>query len=107
MEHYRTEYRDELFTDTGGVRANKGDKFLFNAGLPEKYRTENRSFSVWVKAIILKCEEDKVWLEKVQILEGFKSDSRAKTVEEHKDAITNRFRGNKPVRLTRSETYTN
>ena len=81
MEHYRTEYRDELFTDTGGIRANKGDKFLFNAGLPEKYQTENRSFSVWVKAIIRDCEEDKVWLEKVQILEGFRSDTWAKAVQ--------------------------
>ena len=64
MEHYRTDYRDELFTDTGGVKANKGDKYY--ARLPEKYQTENRSFSVWVKAIIRDCEEDKVWLEKVQ-----------------------------------------
>ena len=102
MEHYRTDYRDKLFTDTGGVKANKGDKFLYYARLPEKYQTENRSFSVWIKAIIRDCQGDKVWLEKVQILEGFRSDTRAKAVEEHKDAIINRFRGNKYLTLTKS-----
>ena len=105
MEHYRTEYKDELFTDTGGVRANKGDKILFNAGLPESQRNKNRSFPVWIKAIIQKSEEDQVWLEKVEVLGGFKSNSRVDIVDEHRDAITNRFRGNKPVRLTRSEMW--
>ena len=28
MEHYSTDERDELFTDTGGVKANKEDKVL-------------------------------------------------------------------------------
>ena len=31
MEHYRTDFRDELVTDTGEVKANKGDKFLYYA----------------------------------------------------------------------------
>ena len=105
MEHYRTEYRDELFTDTGGVRTNKGDKILFNAGLPENLLNKNRSFPVWIKAIIQKSSEDQVWLEKVEVLGGFKSKSRSDLVTEHTDAITNRFRGNRPVRLTRSETW--
>ena len=92
MEHYRTEYRDELFTDTGGVRTNKGDKILFNAGLPETLLNKNRSFPVWIKAIIQKSAEDQVWLEKVEVLGGFKSKSRSDLVTEHTDAITNRFR---------------
>ena len=105
MEHYRTEYREELFTDTGEVRASKGDKILFYAGLPENIQNKDRSFPVWVKAIVQKSGGDQVWLEKVEVLGGFKSKSRNDLVTEHKDAITNRFRGNKPVRLTRSETW--
>ena len=59
MEHYRTDYRDKLFTDTGGVKANKGDKFLYYARLPEKYQTENRSLSVWIKASLETARETK------------------------------------------------
>ena len=105
MEHYRTDYRDELFTDTGGVKANKGDKFLYYARLPEKCQTESRSFSVWMKAIIKNCQGNRVWLEKVQVLEGFRSEAKAKAVEEHKNSLINRFRGNKHLTLSKSEVW--
>ena len=51
MEHYSTDVRDELFTDTGGVKANKEDKVLDYARLPEKAQTKIRLSSVWVKAL--------------------------------------------------------
>ena len=98
MEHYRTEYRDELFTDTGGVRTNKGDKILFNAGLPVDLVDENRSFPVWIKATIKDTKGDQVWLDNVEVLKGFKSKRRNDLVIEHTNNIANRFRGNKPVR---------
>ena len=105
MEHYSTDFRDELFTDTGGVKANKGDKFLYYARLPEKCQTKSRSFSVWMKAIIKNCQGKRIWLEKVQVLEGFKSEAKAKAVEKHKNYLINRFRGNKHLTLSKSEVW--
>ena len=105
MEHYSTDFRDEFFTDTGGVKANKGDKFLYYARLPEEAQTKSRSFSVWMKAIIKNCQGKRVWLEKVQVLEGFRSEAKAKAVEEHKDSLINRFRGNKHLTLSKSEVW--
>ena len=60
MENFRTEFRDELLTDSGGVKASKGDKILYNAGFPAKQVNEGPSFSVWVKASIRKTENDQV-----------------------------------------------
>ena len=105
MEHYRTDYRDELFTDTGGVKANKGDKFLYYARLPEEGQTEGRSFSVWMKAIIKDCQGDRIWLEKCQVLGGFRSEAKSKAVEEHKNSLINKFRGNKHLTLSKSEVW--
>ena len=76
MEHYRTEYREELLTDTGEVRASKGDKVLFYAGPPENTQNNDRSFPVWVKAIVQKSGGDQVWLEKVDVLTGFKNKTK-------------------------------
>ena len=36
MENFRTEFRDDLLTDSGGVIASRGDKILYNTGLPAK-----------------------------------------------------------------------
>ena len=72
MENYRTEFRNELITDTGGVRANEGDKILYNACFPAKQVNEGSRFSVWVKANIRQIENDQVWLDSVEVLKGFK-----------------------------------
>ena len=76
MENYRTEFRNELITDSGGVRANEGDKILYNACFPAKQVNEGSRFSVWVKANIRQIENDQVWLDSVEVLKGFKVELR-------------------------------
>ena len=51
MEHYSTDFRDELVTDTGGVKENKEDKVLNYARLPEKTQTKINLYSVWAKTL--------------------------------------------------------
>ena len=105
MEHFHTEFRDVLFTDTGGVRTNKGDKILYNAGLPAEQVDAGHCFPVWIKATIKESKGDQVWLDNVEVLKGFRSKIRNYLVTEHTNNIANRFRGNKPVRLTRNEKW--
>ena len=52
MEHYRSTYREELMTDTGEVKVNKGDKVFLYAGPPEKQQSGEIPFPVWVKAFV-------------------------------------------------------
>ena len=105
MEHFRTKFRDALFTDTGGVGATKGDKILYNAGLPAEQVNEGNNFPVWIKAIIKDSREDQVWLDNVEVLKGFRTKAKNDLVSEHANNIANRFRGNKPLRLTRNEKW--
>ena len=51
MEHYSTDSKDELVTDTGGVKENKEDKVLNYARLPEKTQTRINLYSVWAKTL--------------------------------------------------------
>ena len=104
MEHYRTDYKDVLFTEEG-VKANKGDKFLYYARLPGEGQAEGRPYSVWMKAIIKSCEGKQVWLEKCQVLGNFKSEAKAKAVEENKNSLINKFRGNKRLTLSESAVW--
>ena len=67
MEHFFAEFRDVLVTDTGGVRANKGDKILYNAGLPAEQVNEGHTFPVWIKATIKESKDDQVWLDNVEV----------------------------------------
>ena len=105
MENFRTEFRDALLTDTGGVLARKGDKILYNAGLPAEQVKEGHSFPVWIKAIIREVRNDQVLLDNVEVLRGFNSKVKIDLVIEHSNDISNRFRGNKPLRLTRNEKW--
>ena len=50
-------------------------------------------------------KDDQVWLDNVEVLKGFRSKIRNDLVTEHTNNIANRFRGNKPVRLTRNEKW--
>ena len=47
MEHYSTDFTEELTTDTGGVKENKEGEVLNDARLPEKINL----YSVWAKNI--------------------------------------------------------
>ena len=67
MENFRTEFRDALLTDSGGVMASKGDKILYNAGLPAEQVNEGKNFPVWIKAIIKNSNEEQVWLDNVEV----------------------------------------
>ena len=92
MENFRTEFRDELLTDSGGVKTSKGDKILYNAGLPAKQVNEGHSFPVWIKATIREVKHDQVLLDNVEVLKGFKNKVKNDLVNQHSDAISNRFR---------------
>ena len=63
MENYYKEFRNDLIAETGRVRANVGDKVLYNAWFPAKQVNEGSRFSIWVKANIRAIENDQVWLE--------------------------------------------
>ena len=52
MEHFRTEFREVWFTDTGGVRTHKGDKILYKADLPAEQINEGYGLPVWIEATI-------------------------------------------------------
>ena len=66
---------------------------------------EGSRFSVWVKANIRRIENDQVWLDAVEVLKGFKDKVKNELAIKHSEAISNKFRGNKPVRLTRDERW--
>ena len=87
------------------MRASEGDEILYNAGFPAKQVNEGSRFSVWVKASIRKIENDQVWLDNAEVLKGFKDKVRNELVIKHSDTISNKFRGNKPIRLTRDERW--
>merc|ERR1712020_178021 len=55
-----------------------------------------------MKAIIKSCKGKQIWLEKCQVLGNFKSEAKAKAVEENKNSLINKFRGSKRVTLTDS-----
>ena len=44
-------------------------------------------------------------LEATEVLKGFKDKERNELVTKHLDTITNKFRGNRPVRLTKEENW--
>ena len=70
MEQFCTEFREVWFTDTGGVRTHKGDKILYKAGLPAEQIDEGYGFPVWIKATIKESEDDQVWLNNMEVLNG-------------------------------------
>ena len=73
MEQFCTEFREVWFTDTGGVRTHKGDKILYEADIPAEQINEGYDLPVWIEATIKESEDDQVWLDDVEVLNGFKN----------------------------------
>ena len=105
MEQFCTEFREVWFTDTGGVRTHKVDKILYKADLPAEQINEGYDLPVWIEATIKESEDDQVWLDDVEVLNGFKNKRWNELVVEHANDIANKFRGHKPIRLTRNENW--
>ena len=80
MEHFNASFREAWFTDTGGVRTQRGDKLLYKTNIPANQIAEGYILPVWIVANIKKTEDDKVWLDKVEVLNGFKNEERTELV---------------------------
>merc|ERR1712020_596705 len=109
MEHFFTEFRDELHEDHEGQsflapwRIHKGDTILYEAILPVEQRNEGLGFSVWIKATIKEFQcPNQVWLNNVEVLRGFSIKEESDLENAQANDIANKFRGDEPIRLTRN-----
>ena len=103
MEQFNASFREAWFTDTGGVRVQGGDKLLYKTDIPASQCARDNIFPVWIVANIKKTEDDKVWLDKVEIVNGFKNEEETEMVIDRAEEITNKFQ--KAIRLTRNEDW--
>ena len=70
MEQFCANFREVWFTDTGGVRTHKGDKILYEADIPAEQINEGYGLPVWIVATIKESDDDQVWLDDVEVLNG-------------------------------------
>ena len=105
MEHFRASFREAWFTDTGGVRTQRGDKILYKTNIPADQIAEGYILSVWIVATIKETNGDQVWLDDVEVLNGFLDTERNELVVRHAKDIANNFQGDKALKLTRSENW--
>ena len=105
MEHFNASFREAWFTDTGGVRTQRGNKLLYKTGIPANQSTKDYIFPVWIVANIKKTEDDKVWLDNVEVLNGYKNEERNELVIDQAEDIANKFQEHKAIRLTRNEDW--
>ena len=70
MEHFRVSFREAWFTDTGGVRTQRGDKILYETNIPADQIAEGYILSAWIVATIKETNGDQVWLDDVEVLNG-------------------------------------
>ena len=103
MKQFNASFREAWFTDTGGVRVQGGDKLLYKTDIPASQCARDNIFPVWIEANIKKTEDDKVWLDMVEIVNGFKNDEETEMVIDRAEEITNKFQ--KAIRLTRNEDW--
>ena len=93
MEHFRASFREAWFTDTGGVRTQRGDKILYEANIPAEQIAEGYILPVWIVATIKETNGDQVWLDDVEVLNGFKNKEWNKLVIDHANDVANKFQG--------------
>ena len=105
MEHFRASFREAWFTDTGGVRTQRGDKLLYKTNIPANQIAEGYILSVWIVATIRETKDDQVWLDDVEVLNGFKNKEWNELVVDQAEDIANKFQEHKAIRLTRNEDW--
>ena len=105
MEHFRASFREAWFTDTGGVRTQRGDKILYETNIPADQIAEGYILPVWIVATIKETNGDQVWLDDVEVLNGFKNKEWNKLVIDHANDVANKFQGHKAIKLTRNENW--
>ena len=105
MEQFCANFREAWFTDTGGVRTQRGHKILYEAEVPQEHIKEGYVLPVWVVATVKETDGDQVWLDDVEVLNGFLDTERNELVVKHAKDIANNFQGDKALKLTRTENW--
>ena len=109
MEHFFTEFRDELYEDFEGQsildvrRTYKGDTIFYEAILPVEQCNKGLGFSIWIKATIKEYQyPNQVWLNNVEVLRKFSTKEESDLEHAQANDIANRFKGDEPITLTKN-----
>ena len=97
MENFNARFREAWFTDTGGVRAQRGNKLLYKTDIPASQSTKDYIFPVWIVANIKQTEDDKVWLDKVEVLNEYKNKERTELATDQSEEIAHKFQEHKAI----------